>query len=128
MESVTLAKVAGTYINMQDAYAVEALDVGSWSQIGYTGPGQNGSNSAASAIFTYAGTAVNNHVTTWSANPKSQLNDCTAQQGWTLTATYESSESGPGNVTYSAGGDPECLALTPSFEKLDDGRQTAANP
>ena len=113
---------AGAYINMQDAYAVEALDVGDWKQIGYTGPGNNGSNSSGSAIFNYAGTAVANHVTTWSASAKSQLNDCTGANGWTIQATYQSAVGGPGSVTYVASGLPDCLALTPSFEKLDDGR------
>ena len=30
---------AGTWINLQDAYTVEATEVGTWSQIGYNAPG-----------------------------------------------------------------------------------------
>ena len=38
---------------MQDAYAVEALAVGSWNQIGYTGPGTSSAGGSASNVLAY---------------------------------------------------------------------------
>ena len=122
---------AGAYINMQDAYAVEALKVGSWAAIGYTGPGSNTSGSSQSAVLRYQEVAVsdNDSKAGWQAFPVgSALNECTTDKKWTLTARNNSGASeGQGSVLYNAGGDTQCTALTPSFLKISDGRSTAAN-
>ena len=119
---------AGTYINMQDAYAVEANDIGSWAAIGYTGPGSNTSSSAQSAIFTYSEIAAASHKAGWEAKPTSgKLNDCnsaTDTHKWTLHATFISSGDQQGNVGYLATGNAACTDLTPAWDKLDDGRSS----
>ena len=109
---------------MQDAYAVEAAKVGTWSEIGYTGPGSNSTGWAQSAIFTYE--EVDSPVG-WSAHATdSKLNDCDATEHWYLYAEYvTSNESQQGNVGYYATGDSDCTDLTPAFAKLDDGRSSS---
>ena len=118
---------AGTYINMQDAYAVEASDIGKWQEIGYTGPGSNGSSTSVSAVFGYAEVAKSgtgaNATAGWQATPNSKLNDCTTAMNWTLTGKYiVASGETQGNVMYKATGSDNCLGLTPSFKQLTSGR------
>ena len=119
---------AGTYINMQDAYVVEkGTSIGSWSQIGYTGPGLNGTvdskGSAQSANFKYTETSTADQGENWKAAPLTKLNDCTKQMKWTLSSKLDNtSTEGQSNVLYKAGGDAVCKGLTPAFEKLTDGR------
>jgi hypothetical protein len=120
---------AGTYINMQDAYAVEAGDIGSWEKIGYTGPGSTTSGRAESAIFTYTEIGVTGHNAGWEAKPSSgKLNDCEASvqaDKWTLHATFISAGDQQGNVGYLATGGSDCTDLTPAWDKLDDGRSSS---
>lgn len=109
---------------------MEADDIGSWAKIGYTGPGSNGTGTAVSAVFGYAevavsGDAPNGRQAGWEAKPLSKLNDCTTGEKWALTAKYKKTGEDQGNVGYHAGGDPDCIGLTPAFEKLDDNRGTA---
>ena len=117
-------KYAGTYINMQDAYVVEKGDaIGTWLQIGYTGPGSNGSGTAKSAVFGYA---ENSDFSTghWVATPQTKLNDCTTAMSWKLSAKLDNTNEGQANVAYKAFGSDECRGLTPAFDKLTEGRST----
>jgi len=114
---------AGTYINMQDAYAVEAGAIGSWAEIGYTGPGSNSNSGAQSAIFTYNEVQKNGNTAGWTAHATSgKLNDCDATEYWRLYAQYITSADQQGSVGYNATGDAHCTDLTPAWSKLDDGR------
>ena len=116
---------AGTYINMQDAYAVEAGKAGGWAEIGYTGPGSTTSGSAESAIFAYEEVS-SDPVFGWQAHPKSdKLNECNTTNVWTLYAQFISSGDQQGNVGYKADGDAVCTDLTPAWAKLDDGRSSS---
>ena len=111
---------------MQDAYAVESGKIGGWADIGYTGPGSNSTNWAQSAIFTYTAIDVNGDDAGWQATPTTgKLNDCDANEVWTLNAQYISSGDQQGNVGYLATGDDDCTALTPAWDKLDDGRSSS---
>ena len=112
---------AGTWINLQDAYVVEkggtgSADLGSWEQIGYTGPGQQkNSTSSATNVFKYFEAA--NHV--WTAQPTQKLNDCLTTMSWTLTpAVITGTGSNAGNVSYTAGTANACTNMTPSFDNL----------
>lgn len=119
---------AGAYINMQDAYAVEAMALGTWSQIGYTGPGSNSASGSQSSVLTYLETTTAGEQ--WTAKPNgTKLNDCGTDKLWKLGAYYDNSKNdqGQGNVLYKAGGDPECLGLTPSFTGLTSGRSTSGS-
>lgn len=107
---------------MQDAYAVEALDVGGWNAIGYTGPGSNSTGASESNVFKYS-----ELTTGWKAVPKNKLNDCQTNttKGWQLYAHNSSNTAeGQGNVSYSEDNDTNCEALTPSLEKLIEGRSS----
>lgn len=119
---------AGSYINMQDAFAIEKLAVGTWMEIGYSAPGDkkvSGAGGASqqylSANFQYDETALG-----WAATAATKLNDCEKDtQGWTLTSTFDGDPAdGEGNVTYATGGTDECLGLTPAFGTLVKGRET----
>ncbi len=116
---------AGTYINLQDAYAVEALNIGTWQQVGYTGAGSNSSSGSESAVFLYLEAAS---APQWTVKTKNKLNDCPANQAsaWTLAA-YNASDSaaGQGSVLYKTGGVDACTGLTPSFGNIVSGRSTS---
>ena len=117
---------ATTYINMQDAYVVEALALGKWNQIGYTGPGSNSSSGSQTNVFIYKEAAS---APQWSVTTRSKLNDCAANtaNAWTLGAQLDTdaTSKGQGNVKYYTGGNANCTGLTPSFDKLVEGRSTA---
>lgn len=111
---------------MMDAYVVEALALGTWSQIGYTGPGSNSSSDSQTNIFIYKEAAA---APQWTVTTRSKLNDCAANQAnaWTLGAQLDNAAvtAGQGNVKYYTGGNANCTGLTPSFAKLVEGRSTA---
>jgi hypothetical protein len=112
-----------TYINMQDAYAVEAQAIGDWNQIGYTGPGSNASGKAQSNVFYYS---ESKSAPQWAVKPLQKLNDCAKDQAsaWTLSAAASTNNATTGHydIAYTTGGQPECLGLTPSFAQLVSGR------
>ena len=118
---------AGTWVNLQDAYTVEATNVGNWSEIGYNAPGtQVGSNSSYTNNFGY-GDAVTSAGTTsaqatWTATAKVKLNDCPATTGkWVLVASSQHSDSDGTTYVKIQKGDAStgtCVGLTPSFTNL----------
>ena len=109
---------------MQDAYVVEKGDaIGTWNEIGYTGPGSTFSGGSQSAVFRYEETSTANKQ--WTVETLQKLNDCGKQdEAWTLGAQLDASNSttGQSNVLYKAGGVSECYDLTPSFKQLTSGR------
>ena len=116
---------AGSYINMQDAFALERNTVGNWTEIGYSAPGKKtDASSYASTEFTYTGadplkatTAVAN---AWKAVNNNKLDDCNANTGtWNLTIQIGTGNN-QGNVAYTVGANAsaECAGLTPAFDKL----------
>ena len=116
---------AGTYINLQDAYVVEANKLGTWMQVGYTGPGTSvGGSSTETGIFYYKESAS---APQWNVSTRQKLNSCTVGDNkWQLTAKISGGEAeGQSNALYKVGGDAtNCLALTPSFNGLVSGRST----
>ena len=131
---------AGTFINLQDAYATESNKLGSWQAIGYSAPGNKtsttGSQTFASGNFFYmegtAGTAD------WAADPNNKLNDCagvaavgtaSTASSWYIATTFNAGTGGEGegNITIKASGKTECTSLTPSFANLVKGRETKSN-
>ena len=110
---------AGTYVNLQDAFAVEANEMGDWNQIGYSAPGTR-DNSAKyhtdNFEYTDSFTAAQ---AVWTAKAKVVLNACNKNGTWTLTATKaENTATEKTYIEFAAGGDDECIGLTPSFTKL----------
>lgn len=109
---------------MQDAYFQEKGQVGNWQVIGYSAPGEKKNTySYASQVLSYAGneTCGNGTACTWTATPKTKLNDCTTSMKWTLKATETGTEADnvwPNFKIEDNTSSPECLALTASWTSL----------
>ena len=128
MESVTLAKVAGTYINLQDAYAVEANKLGSWQMIGYSAPGElkDGLNTGDSREYNTTNFKYLEGVAgsaDWTAQANVKLNDCPsgANGKWAFKSAFTAGgqDQGDYSLTFSDNGSTAaCKGLTPSFERV----------
>ena len=112
---------AGTWINLQDAYTVEANNVGTWTQIGYNAPGtKDGTSSSYTNNFKY-GDALSSSTATWSAFAKTKLNDCPVNGNWAAAAQAFTTAASAGGNTYvkiTTSGNTYCTGLTPSFANL----------
>ena len=110
---------AGTWVNLQDAYAVEANHMGDWNQIGYSAPGtRQSSGHYVTDNFDY----TDNFTTTkavWKAKALHDLNACLTNKLWTLEATEQAGTT-KNYIEFAVGADSdgECTGLTPSFAKL----------
>lgn len=123
---------ASTYVKLQQAYISEAVAVGNWIIIGYSGPGNADDDKLGSSAtnFTYhddgeysaANTAaLGSAIIGWSASNKANLNDCPAGKNWTVSV--ESASSGTaGEATFTAAIESDnsagCTPLTPNFAKI----------
>ena len=117
---------AGTYINLQDAYVVEANALGTWSKVGYTGPGTSSAGGSEGGIFYYLeGTISSNTGTLWKAQARQKLNECNKDGKWGLAVGIQGGEAeGQSNAVYKTGASTGCGDLTPSFDKLTSGRNS----
>ena len=123
---------AGTYVKLQQAYISEAVAVGNWVIIGYSGPGTADADKLGSSAtnFTYSddgsynantaalgGTAIEG----WSATNKANLNDCPAGKNWTVSVKASGSGTA-GEATFTAAiasdNTAGCTPLTPNFDKV----------
>lgn len=112
---------AGTWINLQDAYAVEANTLGDWNQIGYSAPGTKQTSAQYKTDnFTYDDVDFTVAKATWQATAAKVLNDCAIGKTWVLEATtaVSTADANRNYIKFEAKGDAECLGLTPSFTKL----------
>lgn len=101
---------------MQDAYAVEKNDVGTWALIGYKAP-QTTSTAGVTTNFTY--TETSSKAGTWMAKNNVKLNDCTKDSKWTVVSEMANdAQSADVNHTADVSDDTNCGGLTPSFESL----------
>lgn len=128
---------AGTYVKLQTAYVAEASQLGTWSIIGYSGPGTNtvpntatttGGQTSRTTVFNYAdatsytaGTVDLTSSTSligWSAKNRVKLNDCVIDSEWKITI---SKGQAVGEATYTPQAGPTdntCSVLTPSFASI----------
>ena len=120
-------------MKLQQAYISEAVAVGNWIIIGYSGPGTANDNKLGSNAtnFTYsddgeysaANTAAlgTSAVVGWAATNKANLNDCTAGKNWTVSV-QEASSGTAGEAEFTAAiaaaNSDGCTPLTPNFEKI----------
>ncbi len=121
---------AGEYVKLQDAFVAEkGTRVGNWKEIGYlmkntsnfyycdetTGHcdgTKNGSGYGATTSISDGTYAV-----TWKATNVAVLNDCAANNDWTLVSATNGTTGG--TVSYTASPTTgDCYVLTPSFDKL----------
>ena len=118
---------AGSYVNMQDAFALERNALGDWTQIGYSAPGKKSHASKyTSDNFEYTGATVTGEPTSvseaWKATNTKKLDDCdgTTNKGkWGFDITLGSGAN-QGNVAFAitSGNPAACAGLTPAFENL----------
>ena len=116
---------AGSYINMQDAFALERNELGSWTEIGYSAPGKKThASSYVSDNFYYYGTAVNSTNAKTSVTDalkiqnKVKLDDCEINGFWTMDITNGTGNN-QGNVAYGTRtSSAQCEGLAPAFKKL----------
>jgi prepilin-type N-terminal cleavage/methylation domain-containing protein len=114
----------GTYISLQDAYAVEGNKLGSWQAIGYSAPGekksQSGSMSYETTNFTYTEGVVG--TADWTATPKVKLNDCTTAMKWSMKSEFSAgteTDAGGYNLAFKDNSsDGACTGLTASWANL----------
>ena len=119
-------------MKLQQAYISEAVAIGTWSVIGYKGPGDNtnasaGTGGATSSTnnFNYKdATGYTNNTAAldatgtvgFTAGNKAQLNDCVIGDHWTITVK---AGSAAGEATFTPGDlDQNCLQLTPNFAQI----------
>lgn len=100
----------------------EADSLGTWSLIGYKGPGEGNSISSKTNNFSYAdGIEAKMAIPSsdqkgWGATNNMKLNDCTEAENWTVSMkTATGSASGDVAFTADVTGGADCIALTPSF-------------
>jgi len=116
---------AGSYINMQDAFALERNELGSWTEIGYSAPGKKKhASSYESDNFVYFGTAVNSTNAKTSVTDalkiqnKAKLDDCAIGGYWSMDITNGTGNN-QGNVAYDTKtSSAQCEGLAPAFKKL----------
>ena len=121
-----------SYVKLQQAYVSEAVAIGTWSVIGYKGPGDNtnatgasGGASSKTNNFSYRDTTgyANNTATLdatgkvgFTAHNEAKLNDCTQGDHWTITVK---SGSAAGEATFTPSTlDQTCLQLTPNWNQI----------
>ena len=105
-----------SYVKLQEAYASEKTDLGSFAAIGYKTPGAG--NGDKTTVFDYTGQNGSDKKGVWDAASLVGLNDCTKGSKWLLKATFASTT---GNVTFAVGSDAtsKCITpLTPNFCNL----------
>ena len=125
---------ASTYVRLQDAYASESNQVGSWQLIGYSGPGtvvSTDKDSSVTTNFTYGGASLKgltgsgasaafgnsalSATTTWTATNRVALNDVAIGQTWSLAVSAAASQT---VLSYTATSPSGAEQLTPNFSKL----------
>jgi len=104
------------YVKLQEAFASEKTELGSFKAIGYKTPGAG--NGDMTTVFDYSGQNGDDVTGKWDAKARVGLNDCKMNSLWLLKAEYSQSS---GNVTITVGSNAkaDCIdPLTPNFCNL----------
>ena len=80
-------KFTTTYVKLQEAYASENNAVGTWAQIGYKDPGAGNGHKTTNFDYSSQAEAADGK---WVASNRVALNDCNANNTWTLETAYTS--------------------------------------
>ena len=118
-------------MKLLDAYVGESNQIGSWTLIGYTGPGtkvSGATDSTTTTNFNYGGGAYKGAdgkatiggeavagAVGWIATSKAALNEVAIGAAWTLTVSAAASQS---LVSYEAAVPDGAASLTPNFSAL----------
>ena len=117
---------AGTFVKLQETYAVENNAIGNWAQIGYKDP-SGSSTGGNTASFTYAEGTSGTTTDNWTAWNRVGLNDCTIKNAavWKMGASFAAST---GNVSFAPRiTNTDCATLTPNFCTIGNPSGTCAN-
>lgn len=120
-----ISVAAGTYMKLQETYAFEHGNGGSWHNIGYRSPAGNSLGIASSTNFKYDATEA---YYNWLAESTVSLNNCPKGSKWFLN--YSLSE-GAHNVKFWTSSDNiiSCIDdLTPSFKRLSNTTTPITKP
>ena len=123
-----LGPAARTYEKMQDTYIGETHQLGSWSLIGYIGPGANvATDSSKSTNFGYGGGTLkgseasvvlkkssNAATVGWIASSLTKLNDVAVGSSWKISIGTDDN----GVVKYTVSIPTGAETLTPNFTQL----------
>ena len=122
-----------SYVKLQQAYVSESVAIGTWSVIGYKGPGDNSNASGATGgassktnNFEYndATGYSNNTVALTGGSPVvgftakniAKLNDCAQSSSWTISVAPGSAA---GEATFTPNTlEQDCLQLTPNWNQI----------
>ena len=113
-------------MKLQDAYAAESNQLGTWTLIGYTAPGtKNSDGTFESTVYKYSGsmtkevalaeTGATAQAKAWLAVAQVALNDCKKNSEWQIAVTGATTGVTYAN-TYSD--QTNCEALTPNFTNI----------
>ncbi|PBC74246.1 hypothetical protein SAMN02745108_00266 [Fibrobacter intestinalis] len=122
-----------SYVKLQQAYVSESVAIGTWSVIGYKGPGHNtnaseatGGASSKTNYFEYkdatgySGNTValtgSSSVVGFTATNIAKLNDCEQSSSWTITVA-PGTAAGEATFTPNTLGQ-DCLQLTPNWNQI----------
>ena len=127
-KSAEIGPAARIYEKLQDAYIGEMHQLGSWSIIGYIGPGSIvATDSTKSSSFGYGGGALKGGGATaalngsssaatvgWIATSLTSLNYIAEGSSWTIAVGTDNS----GKIRYTATIPANAEPLTPTFKQL----------
>lgn len=123
--------MAATYVKLQQAYISEAVATGTWTVIGYKGPGDQttagtatgGSVSKTNNFqysdatgFTDNSAALSTNKVGFTATNLAKLNDCAISSTWTMTVG-EGSAAGEATFTPNVL-TADCVQLTPNWKQI----------
>ncbi len=110
-------------MKLQQAYFSEKVMYGTWTLIGYSGPGSNAASTSVTTNFTYDGTGIDAETTEadqvgWSATNKARLNDCESGAHWQVATGTITNDKDAYQVTMESDDDGACASLTPNFTAI----------
>ena len=128
---IFLVVTASSYVKLQQAYISEAVATGTWTVIGYKGPGdQTTAGSATGGTvsktnnFQYSDAsgfsdntaALSANKVGFTATNLAKLNDCAVSSTWTMTVG-EGSAAGEATFTPNVLS-ADCVQLTPNWKQI----------
>ncbi|WP_143151873.1 hypothetical protein [Fibrobacter sp. UWR3] len=111
-------------MKLQQAYFAEKVKYGTWTMIGYSGPGSNAGTSSTTTNFVYDGTGLTTETNAadqvgWKAKNIAKLNDCAGDTfHWQVKTGTVTNDKDAYVVEMTNDTDGACVALTPNFTSI----------
>ena len=115
---------AGTYVKLQQAYFAEKVKYGTWTMIGYSGPGTNNATTSTTTNFVYDGTGITTESNAanqigWKAKNVAKLNDCAGGTvHWQVKTKAATNDKDGYTVEMTNDANGACASLTPNFAAI----------